>query len=112
MSIYRAVYVKPWLSCSLAVKAPNQDLRFLKALKEYEAIDKLISEAALSKFNQHLWYLSEEVAVLSLFDDEVDEQTKVNIVANLQRESLCDFGKRYVPSKEEMSVSLYGESCF
>ena len=44
------------------------------------------------------------------FDDEVDKQTKANIVANLQRESLYDFGKRYVPSKEEMSLSLYNES--
>ncbi|XP_036340150.1 uncharacterized protein LOC118749456 [Rhagoletis pomonella] len=27
------VYVKPWLGCCLAVKAPNQDLRFLKTLQ-------------------------------------------------------------------------------
>lgn len=103
-------YVKPWLGCSSAVKAPNQDLRFLKAIKDYERVDKLISKAALSKFCQHMWYLSEEIVVLSLFDNEVDEHTKVNIVANLQRESLYDSGKRYVPSKEEISVSLYGKS--
>ena len=29
------VYVKPWLGCSLAVKAPYQDLCFLKTLKGY-----------------------------------------------------------------------------
>lgn len=28
-----AVYVKPWIGCSLAVKAPNQVLHFLKTLK-------------------------------------------------------------------------------
>ena len=70
------------------VKAPNQDLRFLKTLKKYETVDKWISKAALSKFTQHLYYWSEEIAVLSLFDDEVDKQTKANIVPNLQRESL------------------------
>ena len=105
-----AVYVKPWLGYSLVVKAPNQDLSFLKTLKDYETVDKLISEAALSKFSQHLWYLTEEIVVLSIFDDEVDEQTKRNIVANLQRESFCNFEKRYVPSKEEMSVSIYEKS--
>ena len=94
-----AVYMKPWLGCTLVVKAPNQDLRFLKTLKVYETVDKLISKAALSKFTHHLWYLSEEIAVLSLFDDEVDKQTKVNIVASLQRESLygekiCSFEGR------------------
>lgn len=78
------IYVKPWLQCNLAVKAPNQDLSFLKRLKEYETVDKLIFKAALSKFSEHLWYLSEEIAVLSLFDYVVDEQTKGNIVLNLQ----------------------------
>ncbi|GBP10773.1 hypothetical protein EVAR_6322_1 [Eumeta japonica] len=49
-------YLEPWLGCSLAVKASNQDLCFLKRLKEYETVDKLISKAALNKFSQHLWY--------------------------------------------------------
>ena len=78
--------MKPWLGCSLAVKAPYQDLCFLKTLKGYEKVDKVISQAALSKLCQHLWYLSEEIAALSLFDDAVDEETKVRIVANLERE--------------------------
>ena len=68
----------------------------------------MISNAALNKFSQHLWYLSEEIAILSIFDEEVDEKTKRNIVENLQKESFGDSGKRYVPSKEEMSGSLYG----
>lgn len=107
-----AVYIKPWLGCGLAIKAPNQDLQFLKTLKEYEKIDKLISKAALTKFSQHLWYLSEEIALLSIFDDEVDEQTKRIVIENLQRESLSDSGKRYIPSKEEMSGSLYGKQYY
>ena len=77
------VHVKPWLGCSLAAKAPYQDLCFLKTLKGYEKVDNVISQAALSKFCQHLWYLSEETAALSLFYDAVDEETKVRIVANL-----------------------------
>ncbi|CAH1101701.1 unnamed protein product [Psylliodes chrysocephalus] len=79
-------------------------------LEEYETVDKLISKAALRKFSQYLWYLSKEIAILSLFDDEVDEETKENIVLNIQRESLYDFGKRYIPSKEDVSDYLYGKS--
>ncbi|CAH1109072.1 unnamed protein product [Psylliodes chrysocephalus] len=56
------IYVKPWLQCNLTVNAPNQDLCFLKRLKEYEPVDKLISKAALNKFTQHPWYFSEEIA--------------------------------------------------
>lgn len=42
------------LFSSLTVKASNQDVCFLKALKTYEEIDKSISKAALSKFCQHI----------------------------------------------------------
>ena len=57
-------------------------------------MDKVISQAALSKFCQHLWYLLEEIAALSLFDDAVNEETKVRIVANLERECLFDLQKK------------------
>ena len=67
------------------MKAPYQDLCFLKTFKGYKNVDKVISQAALSKLCQHLWYLSEEIAALSLFDDAVDNETKVRIVANLER---------------------------
>ncbi|CAH1965331.1 unnamed protein product [Acanthoscelides obtectus] len=72
------------LQCTLAVKAPIQDSCFLKATEAYERIDKTISKAVLQKFCQHfLWYLAGEVSVLSLLDDDVDEETEVKIVANL-----------------------------
>ena len=91
---------------SLAVKAPFQDLCFLKTLEGYEKVDKVISQAALSKFCQQLWYLSEEIAALSLFYDAVDEETKVRIVANLERECLFDLQKKDFPT-DEISRSLY-----
>ena len=72
-------------------------------------MDKVISQAALSKFCQRLWYLSEEIAALSLFDDAVDEETKIRIVANLERECLFDLQKTCFPTKEEISRSLYGK---
>ncbi|CAG9793804.1 unnamed protein product [Diatraea saccharalis] len=103
-------YVKPWLQCILAVKAPHQDLCFLKSMKAYESIDKSISKAALQKFCQHLWYLTDEASVLSLFDDEVDQETKVKMVANLAKENPSAHIKRYIASKEELCGPLYGMS--
>ncbi|GBO15867.1 hypothetical protein AVEN_184973-1 [Araneus ventricosus] len=67
------IYVKPWLQCILAVKAPYKDLCLLKSLKAYENVNESIPKAALQKFSQHLWYLTDETAVLALFDDNVDE---------------------------------------
>ena len=77
------LYVKPWLECTVATKAPNQDLCFFEMLKEYEKVDAIISKASISKFSHHLWYFREETVILSLFDDEVDSQTKKKIIANL-----------------------------
>lgn len=101
-------YVKPWLQCILAVKAPYQDLCFLKAMKNYETIDKSISKAALLKFCQHLWYLTDEVSILALFDDDVDLETKVKMIANLTRENPTTHNKRYIASKEELCGPLFG----
>lgn len=106
-----SLYVKPWLESTVAIKAPNQDLSFLKKLKDYEKVDAIISKNAINKFCHHLWYLCEETVILSLFDDEVDNQTKMKMIANLKRSKISDFSKRYIPSKEEMSQTLFGKSC-
>ncbi|GBM38425.1 hypothetical protein AVEN_260808-1 [Araneus ventricosus] len=103
-------YVKPWLQCILAVKAPYKDLCFLKSLKAYEKVNESISKAALQKFSQHLWYFTDEIAVLALFDDDVDEETKLKMVANLHRNIFSIHEKRYIPSKEELCIALYGKS--
>ncbi|GBM63859.1 hypothetical protein AVEN_69872-1 [Araneus ventricosus] len=103
------IYVKPWLQCILAVKAPYKDLCFLKSLKAYEKVNESISKASLRKFSQHLWYLTDEIAVLALFDDDVDEETKLKMVSNLHRENVSTHEKRYIPAKEELCGSLYGE---
>ncbi|XP_046409261.1 uncharacterized protein LOC124174209 [Ischnura elegans] len=105
-------YVKPWLQCILAVKAPYQDLCFLKSMKAYEKIDKSISKAALQKIIQHLWYLTDEISVLSLFDDDVDQETKGKMVENLTKENLSTHGKRYIPSKEELCGPLYEKNIY
>ncbi|KAG8235854.1 hypothetical protein J437_LFUL013938 [Ladona fulva] len=47
-----------------------------KWMKAYEKIDKSIAKASLQKISQHLWYLTDEVSLLSLFDDDVDQETK------------------------------------
>ncbi|GBM62276.1 hypothetical protein AVEN_264139-1 [Araneus ventricosus] len=83
------IYVEPWLQCILAVKAPYKDLSFLKSLKAYEKVNESIFKAALQKFSQKLWYFTDEIAVLALFDD-VDEETKLKMVANLHKRNFLD----------------------
>lgn len=65
-------YINPWYTSPLAIGAPNNDLIFIKSLIEFKDVDKNISDATLHKFSNHLWYLSPELCILSLFDTNVD----------------------------------------
>ncbi|GBO36239.1 hypothetical protein AVEN_76814-1 [Araneus ventricosus] len=76
LEVCTTIYVKPWLQCILEVKAPYKDLCFLKSLEAYEKVHESILKAALQKCSQHLWYFTDEIAVLALFDD-VEEETKL-----------------------------------
>jgi len=48
------LYTKAWILCSKPAAAPNNDLSFLKVAKNYEAINKGISKAAVEAFLRHL----------------------------------------------------------
>ena len=53
------------------MKAPNSGLSLLKCLKKYADIHDAIYEVTTEKMARHLWYFSEELLGLSLFDDDV-----------------------------------------
>lgn len=65
------LYTKAWFRCTHSVQAPKQDLQFLKAILQYEQIDKKIYSAVTKKICGHLWYLSPEPIALAFFDDNV-----------------------------------------
>lgn len=82
---FARIYVKAWITAPLAVKAPNNDLSLYKDLEAYKTINKGISETTTEKMGRHLWYLSEELVALSLFDDNVTENVKEEIVEVIKR---------------------------
>jgi hypothetical protein len=94
-----AICVKPWFQCVTASKEPYKDLCFLKSLKSYENVNESFSKGALQKLLQNSWYLTDKIAVLSHFDNDVDEETKLKMVTNLQTENFSTYEKRYIPSK-------------
>ena len=73
------VYLKAWMEAPLAACAPNNDLHLLKTLK-YENINKTISKATSTKLASHMWYLSEELVGLALFDRNVSNSMKQKII--------------------------------
>lgn len=73
---FARIYVRAWTTAPLAAKASNGDLVLLKALQNYSTINTAISNATFHKMMGHLWYLSEELVALALFDDDVLPEVK------------------------------------
>lgn len=70
------IYVKYWSWAPIAVDAPSNDIQFLKELDRYRKIDNDIAEVALNAIKRHLWYLGDELIVLSLFSNKVSAEEK------------------------------------
>lgn len=87
-----ALYVKAWFSAPSAIAAPAGDLSFLKGLVSYPDSD--IAKATSKKFARHLWYLSEDLAGLALFDSSITDDEKRGIVAALKDEADDDHQPR------------------
>ncbi|KAL4098132.1 hypothetical protein QTP88_022794 [Uroleucon formosanum] len=80
------LYIKSWFDAPSAIKAPFQDLTFIKNLLNYIAIDKDTSQIAIKKFCGHLWYLSAELCGFAFFDEAVSIDTKRKMVKALNNE--------------------------
>jgi len=70
------LYCSWWFTCTSAVDAPYQDLKFYQNLILYEDIDSIISKSALTAFNRHLWYLTSEMVPLALFSNKTPAEDK------------------------------------
>lgn len=78
------LYVKAWFGCTNAIKAPNQDLSFIREAFEFEAIDKVASQAVIEKMQNHLWYLTPETVGLAFFDPNVEIEVKRKMLSRLK----------------------------
>jgi len=70
------VYVKAWITCPVASDAPLNDLQLLKRIRQYEEINTTVSQAAMKKLKNHLWYLGSEMVALSLFSSKISNEEK------------------------------------
>ena len=62
------VYVKCWIQCSGGIDFPYNDLQLYKSILQYRDVDIAVAESALKR---HLWYVKEELAVLSLLSSRI-----------------------------------------
>lgn len=84
VSLFVAViYAKFWHEASNAERAPRNDMMFLSQLQEYP--NSIIKKAASEPMLRHLWYFSEHLVALALFDDRVSCETKMAMTANFKK---------------------------
>ena len=76
-------YVKPWMTATQSRDAAVNDLELVNSLKKIpphllksHSLFKHMGDAMFSKLEDHLWYLSEELVVLSLFSDKLNDAQK------------------------------------
>lgn len=102
------LYVKVWFQCSLSTLAPNNDLKFIQESIKYHSIDAEVSDIALNKMSNHLWYLSSETVAFAFFDASVPIEVKRKMVKALDTEK--PYCKRFFTTKEVMKSS-YANKC-
>lgn len=75
------VYGRYWNEAPLAERAPLNDANLFKLLEKYP--NKSVSNTACQALRRHLWYFSEHLIGLSLFDSRVTIETKREMVQNI-----------------------------
>ena len=97
------LYGKYFLQTALTTEAPRLDLEFWKNSKRYEIIDSEISEAAVKSVHRQMFYLTEELILLSLCDPHTSNSEKEELVKTLLQQ---DRPQTFAPKKPDFKVHL------
>ena len=109
--IVAAIYVPHFLKSPIIIKAPQNDLEMMQnllVLKDFPQYEE-VGFALLCSFQRHMWYLCEDVIILSLLDDDVSDEAKVKICNKLlscegaEMEDLQNHGKGIVTENTELA---------
>jgi len=93
------------VKASVASTAPRNDLHMLQLLHLYP--DRDVSEAKSWNLSRQLWYLSEDLILLSLFNAEVPLVTKCEILkAAREKDSEKDPPKRVLVVHEKQKTLI------
>ena len=104
LNIFNALYYVPfWLTARRGEDAAVNDLQFWMRLYILEKHDPALSHVAKNVFANHLWYLTEELAPLSLFSGFVSQKEKQIIAKRIlqQRTEELELGQPTMPVPHE-----------
>ena len=70
------IYSPFWFAAPMSTSAPINDLKMLQLTDEFSNVDIKIASTAEKKLRLRLWYLSEDLAALPLFGDDISHLKK------------------------------------
>lgn len=86
MSEFVGVFYSHWfLRCAMSTQAPRQDLLAISQMRKYSAIRPIASEACLKSFSRHPWYLTEHLVIMSLADEDLEEDERKAVATALDQ---------------------------
>lgn len=97
------IYLLSWFTCRFSVDAPLNDILLIQRLSNYD--DEAIKTAGLKMMKRHSWYLSPELATLSLFSPQVTIAQKKELVQSMKSERGEHLLKVLPGSITELTVS-------
>ncbi len=89
-------YARLFLRSRIAVFAPTDDLQLIGKMMLFREQNETIANAVILSVNRHCWYLTEELVVLSLFNEQLGTFTRELIARKLfstPRPSHFEIGK-------------------
>jgi hypothetical protein len=95
-------YVPNWFAAPWAAKAPRTDLEYLQKLQNSSEND--LCAVAAKALCRHLWYLNEELVPLAFFDDEVNNDIKLQMIQALDKPATDRPTNRIIIDYEDKSV--------
>ncbi|XP_065665116.1 uncharacterized protein LOC136086720 [Hydra vulgaris] len=103
-------YSMQFLRSRISVFAPVDDFKFFFAINWYQEEDSDIATAVISSINRHLWYLTEELVILSLFNEKLSEFTRTIMAKKLfstSRPKTFLIGKPKFPTLSSSTVIYF-----
>ena len=100
------IYLKAWMTAPLAIEAPLNDFTLMRQLLGYPHAD--ISAATCKKLGLHLWYLSEELVGLALFDSRLSNDSSKRLMIAAMDEEAPDHPSKRPSIKSDAFVGKRG----
>jgi muconolactone delta-isomerase len=76
-------YTEAFLKSRLASAAPSSDLKFPSLMKISARENKSAAELCVKSVLNHLWYLSEELVVFAIFENDLPSALRLDMVPRL-----------------------------